>query len=127
MSLVHWLIVLISLSSLVFALSVINRWKPRTIVSLLVTLNTIVGLGFAFGCATLKPEIEVARSDFEQACRALAQATIGDAHPDQAEVIAQKLCFTEQLAARVTNEILAARQQLFQQQPPPALLVDAGF
>lgn len=126
MSYVHWLLVLGLLSSLVFALSAINRWQPRRVTSIFLVLNTVWGIAFAFGCASLKPQLEVARSDFENACHALTQAMVGDAHPDQAEVIAQKVCYAEQVTVRVEQEIVAAQKQLFQSSPPPALLLDAG-
>lgn len=76
------------------------------------------GLTFAFalaalsGCASLRPKLEVARDDFATACRNLTATLAGDAHPDQVEVIVQKVCLAEQMVDRISRELATDEGEL---------------
>lgn len=63
--------------------------------------------GALTGCASIRPKLEVARDDFANACRNLTAAIAGDAHPDQVEVVVQRVCLAEQMVDKITREIVA--------------------
>lgn len=71
-----------------------------------------LGLGALVSCASLRPQLEVARDDFASACRNLTAAIAGDAHPDQVETVVQRVCVAEQMVDKITREIVAGEGQV---------------